>query len=176
MNNQNYLRPAKIRTYFIPKNILEESFTYLRRYGKRRYEGYMCWAGIVVNQTDALIRSCVYPMAYKKSRFRGMHAGLNLQVVYEIGNQVFSRGEFLFAQLHTHGFEAFHSDVDDNFPISHKTGFISIVVPFFANNKFYNDTTLIDCSVNEHMGGGRWRELNPSELKKRFRVTGVDKA
>lgn len=133
----------------------------------------MCWSGIVTGGTDASIRSCIFPKAYKKSRFRSVHAGLDLRVVYDIGSEVHARSEFLFAQLHTHAFEAFHSSIDDNYPISHKPGFISIVIPRFAKNKFYNDTTLIDCSVNEYLGGGHWRELRPAELKKRFRVIGV---
>jgi hypothetical protein len=155
--------------------VLDESFTYLKRYGKKRYEGYMCWGGVVVKGKDALIRSCIFPKAYKRSGFRSVHAGLDLRVVYEIGNEVYSRGEFLFAQLHTHGFEAFHSSVDDTYPISHKSGFISIVIPYFAKSKFYDDTTLTDCSVNESLGGGRWRELDPFELRQRFRVVGAAK-
>jgi hypothetical protein len=133
----------------------------------------MCWSGIVVKGKDALIRSCIFPKTYKKSGFRSVHAGLNLKVVYEIGNEVYSKGEFLFAQLHTHAFEAFHSSVDDNYPISHKLGFISIVIPYFAKSRFYDETSLTGCSVNEYLGGGHWRELDRIELKKRFRVTGA---
>lgn len=134
----------------------------------------MCWGGVIINRKDALVRSCIFPKAYKKSGFRNVHAGLDLKVVFEIGNEVYSRGEFLFAQLHTHAFHAFHSSVDDNYPISHKPGFISIVIPYFAKIKFYDDSTLTNCSVNEYLGEGRWRELDTSELRKRFRVIGID--
>lgn len=32
-------------------------------------------------------------------------------------------------QVHTHPSEAFHSETDDAFPVVHKTGFLSLVIP-----------------------------------------------
>jgi hypothetical protein len=35
-------------------------------------------------------------------------------------------------QVHTHPAAAFHSDLDDEYPIVHSPGFLSLVVPNFA--------------------------------------------
>jgi hypothetical protein len=168
---QPIIRPEKIRNYQISIRVLKESQSYLRDYGRKRYEGYMCWSGVIVGKEDALVRGCIYPKSYKESDFREAYAGLDIQVAFDIGNQIHYRGEFLLAQLHTHGFEAFHSKTDDTYPISHKVGFISIVIPFFARKKFYNTRTLTNCSVNEYLGRGKWKELEPKELRSRFIVT-----
>src|SRR6266700_7738652 len=122
------MRPERIGGYRIPMSVLRESQSYLRDFGTRRYEGYMCWSGVILGDSEALIRSCIYPKSYKESEFREAYAALDIDVVFDIGNQIHERGEFLLAQLHTHGFEAFHSHTDNNYPITHKVGFISIVI------------------------------------------------
>jgi hypothetical protein len=169
-NNTDLYKPNGIRNYLLPKSVLLKSWRYLHKYGAKKYEGYMCWSGVVMNQNDALIRSCIFPSSIKESHYRSVHAELDISVVAEIGEQVFSKGEFLFAQLHTHGLDAFHSHIDDKYSISHKVGFISIVLGHFANQKFYNKETLVNCSINEHLGEGKWRELNELETKNRFHI------
>jgi len=166
---QNLAKPETIEKYYIPSRVLNESLHYLREYGRKRYEGYMCWGGTVSGST-ARVRSCIYPKSYMESEFRDAYAGLDIQVAFDIGEQVYVREEFLLAQIHTHPFNAFHSETDDTYPISHKIGFISIVIPFFAKKKFYNASTLVSCSVNEYLGKGNWKELKPKELARRFFV------
>ena len=164
------MKPKRILTYLVPKQILDESLKYLHNYGKNRMEGYMCWGGAILKNSNAIIRNCIYPKPSELSSHGFLHAGVGLSAVFEIGEQVYEKREFLLAQLHTHAFEAFHSSIDNNFPISHKAGFISIVVPFFATKRFYNNRTLVNCSVNEYLGFGKWRELSRGELRKRFKV------
>ena len=168
--NQETISNQKIREYWIPLQVLDDSQRYLRDFGGKRFEGYMCWSGTLLNESTASVRSCIYPKEYKSSNFRGVHAGLDLLVAFEMGNQAYAKKEFLLVQLHTHGFEAFHSPTDNTYPISHKVGFISIVIPFFARKKFYNSKTLVKCSVNEYLGSGNWRELSANQTRQRFKV------
>lgn len=164
------MMPKRINVFLIPKKVLSESREYLRKHGRDGNEGFMCWSGIIKDQFNAAIRSCIYAKSSDTSSQGFLHARIGLPSVFEIGQQVYEKREFLLAQLHTHAFEAFHSSVDDNFPISHKIGFISIVVPLFAKKTFYNNKTLVNCSINEYLGFGKWRELSPDEVRKRFRV------
>lgn len=167
-------KPNRIGVFLIPKRILDETLAYLRNHGRSNYEGFMCWSGIIVDDYDALVKSCIYPRLSELSDYGFLRAEIKLKSVFDIGQQVYDKQEFLLAQLHTHAFEAFHSYVDDSFPISHKPGFISIVVPFFARRKFYNSKTLINCSVNEYVGGGNWHLLKTDEVRKRFKIVGEE--
>jgi hypothetical protein len=170
--NKTEIKPSRIEVFFLPRTILDETLAYLRKHGRSNYEGFMCWSGIIVDEYDALIRSCIYPRLSQLSDYGFLRAEMKLKTVFDIGQQVYAKHEFLLAQLHTHAFKAFHSFVDDNFPISHKPGFISIVVPFFARRKFYNNKTLSNCSVNEYVGEGNWHLLEQKEVRKRFKIIG----
>jgi hypothetical protein len=59
------------------------------------------------------------------------------------------------AQVHTHPGEAFHSVIDNEWPIVSQVGFISIVIPDFAIGK----PTLDDAWVGRLQADGRWQHL-----------------
>jgi len=130
----------------------------------------LCWSGIILEHNNALVRSCIFPRLSDPGNYEFLHAEITIRSALDIGQQIYDKHELLFAQLHTHAFEAFHSSVDDNFPISHKPGFISIVVPFFAKRKFYGSKTLTNCSVNEYEGEGKWHHLGKIEVRRRFKI------
>jgi hypothetical protein len=81
-----------------------------------------------------------------------------LDDVLALGERVAKRGWYVLAQVHTHPGAAFHSPVDDQFPISNKPGFISIVVPNFARNRVE-----VGWAWFLLEGGGRWRQLKEEE-------------
>jgi proteasome lid subunit RPN8/RPN11 len=59
------------------------------------------------------------------------------------------RGRSVFAQVHTHGGRAFHSDIDDEGAIVQVPGFVSIVLPGFAMNNAVIDATYV-ARLDEH--------------------------
>jgi len=62
-------------------------------------------------------------------------------------------------QVHTHPAEAFHSAVDDAFPIIHTPGFLSLVIPNFGLGPVgFNDAFLTEIQHD-----GRWREVALAE-------------
>ena len=64
-------------------------------------------------------------------------------------------------QVHTHPLEAFHSPTDDEFPIIHKPGFLSLVIPNFG----LGPVGFEDAYLTEIQGDGGWREVAiPSRL------------
>jgi len=61
----------------------------------------------------------------------------------------------LLAQIHTHPGAAFHSKTDNDWPIVSQPGFISIVIPRFAQG----DVSLEDAWVGRLDERGRWHEV-----------------
>src|SRR5438309_1630872 len=67
-----------------------------------------------------------------------------------------TEGLIVRAQMHTHPGAAFHSSIDDRWPIVGTPGFISIVVPRFGREPI----AIEDWYVCELQGDGRWKALN----------------
>ena len=88
------------------------------------------------------------------------HATVPLQSAFAVGQIVHSRNKMLLVQVHSHPAEAYHSLTDDMNPITHEVGFLSVVVPYFGIG--IHDLT--DCRIYEHLGYGRWRELDISVI------------
>lgn len=60
-------------------------------------------------------------------------------------------------QIHTHPREAFHSSIDDAFPIIHTTGFLSLVIPNFGLGAISLDHAYL-AEIDPY---GKWRECRP---------------
>ena len=66
-------------------------------------------------------------------------------------------GRGIRVQVHTHPKEAFHSGIDDDFPIIHSVGFLSLVIPDFATGSAGLDRAYLA----EITPDGTWREVAP---------------
>lgn len=60
-------------------------------------------------------------------------------------------------QVHSHPGGAFHSSTDDNFPIIHSVGFLSLVLPWFGSRG------LDGAHLAVYEGGGKWRSPRKEE-------------
>jgi proteasome lid subunit RPN8/RPN11 len=64
-------------------------------------------------------------------------------------------GSRIVLQVHSHPGTAFHSSIDDRFPIVHSVGFLSLVLPSFGR------LGLQGAHVAVHTGNGKW--LSPAQ-------------
>lgn len=62
-------------------------------------------------------------------------------------------------QVHTHPGAAFHSATDDDFPVIHTLGFLSLVIPNFALGPIGFEGAFL--AQRDECGG--WREVNISD-------------
>jgi hypothetical protein len=62
-------------------------------------------------------------------------------------------------QVHTHPGEAFHSPIDDEFPIIHTPGFLSLVIPDFALGPIGFERAYL----TEIQADGRWQQVSINE-------------
>jgi len=157
--------PLRISRYLIPVEVVSTTQNYLRRLGTEHLEGIAYWTGIF-KRNEAIVRSAIFPGDYADNPKSGWgFSHVDLETAFKVGNEIHKRKEYLFIQLHTHPFEAFHSYTDNNYPISHRLGFISIVIPHFAKGPMKNRNTW---KVYEYQGKGKWRTLGRREIMKRF--------
>lgn len=112
--------------YRIPAALLVKTFDLLRGCGGGRRECQVLWMSSW--SEPANICDVVHPQHLA-------HSG-----GFQLASDWISRfwldlartGRGIRVQVHTHPHEAFHSRIDDDYPIIHSVGFLSLVIPDFA--------------------------------------------
>ena len=155
--------PTTITQYHIPHSIFNDTLSQLRKVGDDYKEGIAYWPGIL-DKNEAIVTRVIFADNYPEFQNEEYFARVSLDTVFKIGDEIHDKNEILLAQIHTHPREAFHSYVDDTYPISHRIGFVSIVIPNFAQNV----TLLSECTILEYLGKARWNELLPKEVASKF--------
>ena len=157
--------PRNIIRYHIPHSILSDTLSHLRKIGYDYKEGVAYWSGIL-NKYEAIVTRVIFADNYPEFQNEEYFARVSLDTAFKIGNEMHDKNEILLAQIHTHPREAFHSFIDDTHPISHRIGFVSIVIPDFAQNV----NLLSECMILEYLGMAMWNELFPREVADKFIV------
>ena len=149
-------------TYVVPQPILAKSARLLRRLSKGRWESVVLWKGTQQGRR-VMVQQIIVPHHQASLEHFDVPFEERLRIIRELAES----GEKLIAQLHTHPGRAFHSRTDDRLALPRHTGAVSIVVPEFSARWQGN---LLDVSVNLHLGGGVWTELNARAVAAAFEV------
>jgi hypothetical protein len=135
--------------YRLTQGMLESTFEHFRHCGRGREECQALW----VSSWDSpeTISRVVHPK--HAAHFGGFVLDDDWLNAFwlELGNT----NSGIRAQVHTHPREAFHSATDDEFPIIHKSGFLSLVIPNFA----LGPVGFKDAYLTEIQPDGRWRQV-----------------
>jgi hypothetical protein len=129
--------------------MIEETFAIFRSCGAGKRECQLYW-GSSWNEPLALTE-VVHPD--HRSSFGGVT--LDEAWINKFWLQLADRGLGVRVQVHTHPGEAFHSKTDDDFPLIHEAGFLSLVVPDFALGPVGFDRAYL----TEIQPDGRWRQV-----------------
>jgi hypothetical protein len=112
--------------FLLPRRVLQETFQHFRTCGEGRNECQVLWTSSW--HSPFAIDAAIHP------KHTGHFGGFVLEDRWlnsfwlDLARE--SRGVRI--QVHTHPREAFHSETDDNFPIVHTPGFLSLVIPDFG--------------------------------------------
>lgn len=71
--------------------------------------------------------------------------------LHRVWDDLREAGRKIVLQIHSHPGSAFHSSTDDNFPIIHSVGFLSLVLPSFGR------LGLKGAHLAIYEGDGKWR-------------------
>lgn len=147
--------------YAIPLSVIVVTLGHINRHGSEGLECMVFWAGKALGLGKFEVTDCIHPHHHATS----LSVDIEPDESSRIQRMLFQHKQILLAQVHSHPSAAFHSSRDDSLSMSHKPGFISIVVPSFGRIRL---SDLSECKVYEHIGYGRWRNLTPKEVAGRF--------
>ncbi len=138
----------------VPRACVEETFRILRGCGEGRRECQALWLS-AWRDPDAIAR-VVHP------RHAAHAAGFQLEgsFINQLWFELVRTECGVRVQVHTHPGAAFHSRTDDDWPIVHTAGFLSLVMPNFALGPVGFDKAFLARIEPD----GRWREADPAEL------------
>jgi hypothetical protein len=143
--------------YRLPRRMINETFATLRSCGAGERECQLYWAS---PWTDSLtLTEVVHPK--HRSNFHG--SILDGAWISRFWLDLADRNLGVRVQVHTHPGEAFHSATDDDYPLIHETGFLSLVIPDFAAGP----VGFRRAYLTEIQTDGAWRQVPVDE---RFKV------
>jgi hypothetical protein len=117
--------PTRFEHVIISSTLTDQTLRYLAL--AKRVENIAYWAG-TIDGVNTRVTRLVKPAAIRRKAF----VLVPVEEVARVVDECHQQSDFLIAQLHTHpGFED-HSRVDDCGTVSKRNGFISLVVPFYA--------------------------------------------
>ena len=138
----------------LPRTVLADSFSQLRRCGAGRKECVVYWCA-ALDQPDVVNR-VVHPVH---------HAGpgwyeVDSDWVTEFFLQLRADRDTVQVQVHTHPREAGHSGIDDRFALAPVAGFHSLVLPDYATGPIgFADAALVRMQLD-----GTWQAVPPEEV------------
>lgn len=87
--------------------------------------------------------------------------------VRRISEELYRSGRQVVGQIHTHPIHAFHSARDDEGPMVHAPGYLSVVVPWFCRDGLAG---MPGVYVTVYRGGGEWEEIPREVVLSTFQV------
>ena len=136
--------------YTIGPNVLPESFGHFRQCGQGRRECQVLWISpwsspdLIVDVVHAKHRAHAGGFVIDDGWLNDFWLGLE------------RTGMGIRVQVHTHPQAAFHSETDDEYPIIHRAGFLSLVFPNFGLGAVGFDGAYL----TERQADGTWRQIN----------------
>lgn len=157
-------RPAPPLSFVLPSDLIAPAEAHLRQNGRRGLEQLVLWAGYPEGDR-ALITSLLMP----ETVATWGSVTIVRSELPRIAEWLFERGQLLFIEMHTHGrgpSATELSDTDRTFPIGRQPGFITVIVPAYADGGIEFERA----GVWEHCPP-EWLEMGLAEVRRRFSIT-----
>lgn len=134
----NRLHPREVHRYFVPRSVLSAAEAFLRRRGSSGYEGVVFFGGHSLNGSEVLLDVLIIPQQEAHRTPFGVWVNVPGAAVADSIRELTARGSPLYAKIHTHPTEAYHSDTDDANPMMQFDGATSVVIPDFCAGDLAN--------------------------------------
>ena len=138
------------RLYRLPWPLLARTFSCVRECGRGFHECQALWVSSWLE--PELLTEVVHP----KHRAYGDGFVLDDQWLNDFWLRLGAENLGIRFQVHTHPRTAFHSPTDDAYPIIHKPGFLSLVIPNFGLGPVGFDGAYL----TEIQADGAWRQVS----------------
>ena len=145
----------RVKKIVLPESCALEVLYHLRAAGRQEVEGVALWAG----HLDAATFTVKHTVIPKQTPLRlptGLLYVVDEAELHRLNVWLYRSRLTLVAQIHSHPTVAYHSDIDDMYPIVTAVGGLSIVVPNFARGALDLSSWAV-FRLTEH---GEWCELS----------------
>jgi hypothetical protein len=115
----------------VPLHVIDETIATLRDAGRDGLEAMVAWGGRRHGDAVTVTRAIVPDQTAHRTT-NGLLVVVDGGALFDLNRDLFSRGELLVGQAHSHGEDAYHSDTDDHLSLVTLLGALSVVVPAFA--------------------------------------------
>jgi proteasome lid subunit RPN8/RPN11 len=149
-----------VRRFLISEALLEETIAVLLDAGRHGHEAFVLWSGMLQDRTALRFTSVIVPEQTPHRTPDGLLVTVDGPALFAAGREAYSRGEMLAGQVHTHPTDAYHSEVDDHFPLVTMLGSLSVVLPDFALG---GRRDVARWAWYRLVGEGRWQELTRAD-------------
>lgn len=136
-------------SYRIAPEILGRTFSHFRECGQSRRECQVLWTSSW--NSPETIEETVHPEHHAS----GDGFVLDDRWLSEFWLELGQKNMGIRVQVHTHPHRAFHSRTDDEFPIIHRPGFLSLVIPNFG----MGPVGFANAYLAEIQPDGQWNEI-----------------
>ncbi|TFV68117.1 UNVERIFIED_ORG: hypothetical protein E4P37_00025 [Bacillus sp. AZ43] len=125
----------RVRDFRIDTDRMLQTLEILRDAGRRGFEAFVLWGGRVSRDGHQVVfDSVIAPAQTAHKTAHGLLVTVDGEALFDVNRTLYSRGEVLAGQIHSHPTDAYHSDTDDHNPLVTLTGALSLVIPDFAFN------------------------------------------
>lgn len=149
---------AAATSFAVPRWLLDETVRVLQAAGRDGLEAFVVWGGTIEQEgRHVRFESGLVPEQEGHNTGEGLLVTVSGRSLFDVNRELYSRGQVLAAQIHSHPTGAFHSDTDDCFSLVTLTGALSIVVPAFGRG---GSKDLSGWAWYRLTGQGQWSELS----------------
>lgn len=155
-----------LKRIFLPLNCVVEAYTHMRRNGAYLLEGVALFSGTVSNQSFYVERTIIPKQNAVRLEY-GLMYSVESEELHRIQVDLHNNKLALISQIHSHPSQAYHSEMDDRFPIVTKVGSLSIVVPNFA----MDDIQIANWAVYRLSRQVVWEKLDLKTISELIAIT-----
>ena len=135
----------------LSEGLLEKTFAQLLDCGSGIRECVCYWSGPIT--VPGIVDGLLHPRHLGRYGFYEVDGDWINEAWLDLAHS----GRTIRAQVHTHAGAAFHSQLDDDYPIAQLPGLLSLVIPHFAQRP----ASLEDSYLAYLTQSGMWEQLDP---------------
>jgi hypothetical protein len=154
-----------INTVRVPMDCIKSVYRHLRAMGEQGMEGVALWAGRLQERIFE-VQTTIIPTQTASQLESGLLYAVEGAELHRINQWLYENKQTLIAQLHSHPGEAYHSEMDDRYPIIATLGGLSVVIPDFGSNVF----SLEDWAVYRLSSEKIWTELTRPAIRSLIQI------
>jgi hypothetical protein len=153
-----------VTEFNVRQSVIDQTERALRQAGAEGFELFVFWTGR--RDCHALDLSSAYiPRQRSFREHDGLHVEVGADALHQLNMWLFQNEQALAVQVHSHPGTAYHSDIDNAFPIVTALGGLSLVVPLFCRNGLSLETC-----VGYRLDLQGWTELTTEALMSLVRI------